>query len=237
MPNFLNADSYSPLYRQLIRKLRSDIAAGVYPVNSRIPSEQELCDKYQVSRVTVRKALLELSSEGILRRHQGKGTFVSVPRMRHDLHNITSFSESCRIQGLTAVSRVLHCQLVSPNDKDVQALLVAPEDTLVETYRLRLASGTPVMLETNRYPMLFEWLMHADLTGSLYELFRNHEVEPYQATHDLCIVRADETEARMLEVSQGEAIMSLYEVVYDTHGAPLYASHQLIRGDKFVFKV
>ena len=53
----LNTDSYSPLYKQLMQKLRSDIQNGVYPVHSRIPSEQELCDTYQVSRVTVRKAL------------------------------------------------------------------------------------------------------------------------------------------------------------------------------------
>ena len=55
----LNTDSYSPLYTQLMQKLRSDIQNGVYPVHSRIPSEQELCDTYQVSRVTVRKALAE----------------------------------------------------------------------------------------------------------------------------------------------------------------------------------
>ena len=57
----LMTESYSPLYKHLMQKIRSDIAAGVYPVHSRIPSEQELCETYQVSRVTVRKALAELT--------------------------------------------------------------------------------------------------------------------------------------------------------------------------------
>ena len=57
----LITESYSPLYKQLMQKLRGDIASGVYPVHSKIPSEQELCDTYQVSRVTVRKALAEFT--------------------------------------------------------------------------------------------------------------------------------------------------------------------------------
>jgi len=75
----LDSESYSPLYRQLMQKLRSDIASGVYPVHSRIPSEQELCDTYQVSRVTVRKALAELTQEELLKRHQARAPSWAYP--------------------------------------------------------------------------------------------------------------------------------------------------------------
>jgi DNA-binding transcriptional regulator YhcF (GntR family) len=74
MEKALRADSASPLYRQLMQRIRADIASGVYPVHSRIPSEAELGESYQVSRVTVLKALAELTREGLLRRMQGKGT-------------------------------------------------------------------------------------------------------------------------------------------------------------------
>lgn len=93
----LNTESYSPLYKQLMQKLRADIQSGVYPVHSRIPSEQELCETYQVSRVTVRKALSELTQEGLLKRHQGKGTFVGIPRIQKDLRNVNSFHDACRM--------------------------------------------------------------------------------------------------------------------------------------------
>ena len=63
----LISDSASPLYRQLMQRLRSDIAGGTYPVHSRIPSEQELCATYQVSRVTVRKALAEENADEMQR--------------------------------------------------------------------------------------------------------------------------------------------------------------------------
>ena len=97
----LNTESYSPLYKQLMQKLRADIQSGVYPVHSRIPSEQELCETYQVSRVTVRKALSELTQEGLLKRHQGKGTFVGIPRIQKDLRNVNSFHDACRMMGCT----------------------------------------------------------------------------------------------------------------------------------------
>ena len=79
MEKGLHFDSANPLYRQLMARIRADIATGIYAVHSRIPSEAELGETYQVSRVTVRKALAELTREGLLRRMQGKGTYVCAP--------------------------------------------------------------------------------------------------------------------------------------------------------------
>ena len=76
----LKADSSSPLYHQLMQRITADIEQGTYPTGSRIPPEHELEQLYQVSRVTVRRALAELTSEGLLERKQGKGTFVSMPK-------------------------------------------------------------------------------------------------------------------------------------------------------------
>ena len=91
---FLEKKSQSPLYQQLMTRLKNDIVAGVYPAGGRIPSEQVLCDTYGVSRVTVRKAMLDLVQEGLLVRRQGKGTFVAEekhsPGSEHD-HQLYRF--------------------------------------------------------------------------------------------------------------------------------------------------
>ena len=73
----LEKKSQSPLYQQLMARLKNDILAGVYPSGARIPSEQLLCETYGVSRVTVRKAMLDLVQEGLLVRRQGKAGAVS----------------------------------------------------------------------------------------------------------------------------------------------------------------
>lgn len=95
----LEKKSQSPLYQQLMARLKNDILAGVYPSGARIPSEQLLCETYGVSRVTVRKAMLDLVQEGLLVRRQGKGTFVADERIQRDLLQITSFSAACRQNG------------------------------------------------------------------------------------------------------------------------------------------
>lgn len=234
----LNTESYSPLYKQLIRKLRSDIASGVYPVHSRIPSEQELCDTYNVSRVTVRKALAVLTQEGLLKRHQGKGTFVGLPRIRKDLQDVNSFHDACRMMGCEATTRVIHAIAARATEDDRRELLLEDDELqVVEIVRLRLADGMPVMLETNRFPMRYDWLLDEDLSGSLYTLLRTREEEPSQATHDISLAYATPSQARHLDVSNGDALLSLHEVIFNQHGQPLHTSQQYIRGDRFTFRI
>lgn len=103
----LEKKSQSPLYQQLMARLKNDILAGVYPSGARIPSEQLLCETYGVSRVTVRKAMLDLVQEGLLVRRQGKGTFVADERIQRDLLQITSFSAACRQNGHCAGTKVI----------------------------------------------------------------------------------------------------------------------------------
>ena len=78
MTNRLIPTNAEPLYRQLMARIRDDVSSGVYPAESQIPSEQEMCARYGVSRVTVRRAISELTDEGILRKQQGKGTLYGV---------------------------------------------------------------------------------------------------------------------------------------------------------------
>ncbi len=232
----LNAESHSPLYKQLMRKLRADIANGVYPVHSRIPSEQELCETYKVSRVTVRKALAELTQEGLLNRQQGKGTFVGVPRLCKDLKDVNSFHDACRLMNCTPSTRVIHAQLVYATEEDVRDLL-CEDDQVVETLRLRLADDTPVMLETNRFPLHYEYLLQEDLTGSLYGILQEHGIETNQAVHEISLTYATASQAKYLCVNEGDALLNLREIIYDQYGRPLHTSKQLIRGDRFTFRI
>ena len=233
----LDQDSASPLYMQLMRKLRSDIISGVYPVHSRIPAEQELCETYQISRVTVRKALAELTREGLLERHQGKGTFVSIPRIRLDLRSINSFNAVCASMGRKPTTQVVSALITAAHPSDRENHLVEEQENIVEITRVRLADGLPVMLETNRFPQRYEWLLHEDLTGSLYSLLRSRGVEPEQAIHEISLCYASPTEAKWLGVDAGAALLALEEVIYDQEGRPLHTSRQRIRGDRFTFRI
>ena len=235
--NVLNNESASPLYRQLMQRLRGDIAAGVYPVHSRIPSETELCQAYQVSRVTVRKALAELTREGLLRRMQGKGTFVCAPRIRQNLKDVNSFHEACRVMGRTPGTRVISAQVAAAEEADCTDLHLPQGAQVVEIVRLRTADDLPVMLETNRFPMKCEWLLAEKLDGSLYNLLEKHGLEPSRGLHEISLCYATPAQARLLGVNAGDALLMLDQVICDQNGAPLHTSHQVIRGDRFTFRI
>lgn len=237
MKQVLAAESTNPLYRQLMARLREDISQGLYPVHSRIPSEQELCESYSVSRVTVRKALAELTREGLLERHQGKGTFVCLPRIRKDLRVVNSFTDACRVMGFEPGTRVIHAQLQTADQDDCEQLLCAPDDKVVEVLRLRTADDMPVMLERNRFTADYAWLLNEKLDGSLYALLRSRQVEAGQAIHEVSLGYASATDARLLGVEQGAALLDLNETIYDMNGQPLHTSRQRIRGDRFTFRI
>ena len=232
----LQSDSASPLYRQLMQRLRADIASGVYPAHSRIPSEQALCEGYGVSRVTVRKALAELTQEGLLTRQQGKGTFVSAPRLYSDLRDVNSFTAACRLMGTVPATRLVRAQLTRAEDADREKLSCADEQ-IVEIIRLRLADDQPVMLETNRFPASCAWLTEHDLTGSLYALLESHGRIPRRGIHEISLTYATAAQAKLLDMEPGSALMQLDQVIYDQHDQPLHTSHQVIRGDRFTFRI
>ena len=236
MDHILQSDSASPLYRQLMQRIRADIASGVYPVHSRIPSEAELGESYQVSRVTVRKALAELTREGLLRRMQGKGTYVCVPRLKSNLKDVTSFHEACLMMGCTPGTRVISGCSVHVED-DVRESLGLVGNETIEIVRLRMADGNPVMLETNRFAPRYASLLHEDLTGSLYHLLSKQGIEAASGVHEISLCYATAQQAKLLDVEVGAALLQLNQVIFDQHGAPLHTSHQVIRGDRFTFRI
>ncbi len=233
----LQSDSSSPLYRQLMQRLAEDIEQGMYPVGSRIPPEHELEKLYKVSRVTVRRALAELTAEGLLDRKQGKGTFVSTPRISQDLKSIHSFHDACKQNGFQGGTIVIHVKEMEAEATDIQELNLKAGDRIIETFRVRTADGVPVVLEKNHFSMAYAYLENESLDGSLYNILREYGIEPKQASHDISMAFATENQAKLLGIEPGAPLMRLHEVVYDQKGRPLHNSLQLIRGDRFVFRI
>ncbi len=233
----LQSESSSPLYHQLMQRLSEDIERGIYPVGSRIPPEHQLEESYKVSRVTVRRALAELTAEGLLERKQGKGTFVSTPKISQDLKSIHSFHDACKQNGLQCGTVVISVRETNAEAADLEELNLRDKDKVVETVRVRTADGTPVVLEKNHFSMAYAYLENENLSGSLYNILRDYGVEPKQASHDISLAFATEAQAKLLDVEPGTPLMQLHEVVYDQKGRPLHNSLQLIRGDRFVFRI
>lgn len=104
MPSELNPRSSSPLYQQVMEDIVHDIASGLYRAGEKIPSEADLGDIYDVSRITVRRAVEELVKQGKLTKRQGKGTFVNEaeegPSSFQNDDIVQSFSVTCEANGV-----------------------------------------------------------------------------------------------------------------------------------------
>ena len=233
----LQSESSSPLYHQLMQRLAEDIERGKYTVGSRIPPEHELESLYKVSRVTVRRALAELTAEGLLEKKQGKGTFVSTPRISQDLKSIHSFHDACKQNGFQGGTIVIHVREENADMADLEELELKAGSKVVETLRVRTADGVPVVLEKNHFSMAYSYLENENLSGSLYNVLRDYGIEPRQASHDISMTYASDEQAKLLNIDKGAPLMRLHEVVYDQKGRPLHNSLQLIRGDRFVFRI
>ncbi len=169
---------------------------------------------------------------------QGKGTFVCAPRIRQSLRDVNSFHEACRMMGRTPGTKLISAQIADA-EAEVQADLLLPEEDIscVRIVRLRTADELPVMLETNCFPPGCSWLLEEKLDGSLYHLLENRGLTPTRGIHEISLCYATPMQARLLNVNAGDALLMLDQVIFDQSGAPLHTSHQVIRGDRFTFRI
>ena len=189
-----------PLYYQIIRIVEREIAEGSLRAGDQLPTEQELCDQYKVSRTTVRQAILSLVNDGLLYRKQGKGTFVAKPKLLRSITNLYSFSASMKEIGLVPSSRVSEQKRVSATEDLIDKLdLGASDNDVIKIARLRLANGDPLIIETSYIPYrLAPLLLEEDLAhGSLYSLlgskYRLHIMDA-EETYESIAVNAKEAE-------------------------------------------
>jgi len=233
----LSQENKIPLYLQLKESIRSEIVNKKLKSGEKIPTEVELSEKYEISRVTVRKAITELVEEGYLIKKQGKGTFVSKPKIERKIVHLISFSAACEANGLKASSEVIKREIIQPEPEVIQLLQLDPDDLVVYIQRVRYAGENPLMLENNYFPYnKYKFLLNENLDGSLYQTLKEHHIHPSNPGETtLEIVRALEEEAQLLEVPSGEPLFLMKTVIFDQNHQPIHIGKQLIVGEGYKF--
>jgi GntR family transcriptional regulator len=232
----LDAESVVPLYYQLKEILREDIEGGVWGPGEAIPSENELCERYVVSRATVRQAVGELCRQGLLYRRQGKGTFVAGAKLSEDLLGFYSFSREMRAKGHTVTSRVLSLEEARPSDGLRRTLGLGEDERVTQVVRLRLVDDEPLFLEKTAIPArLSPGLGEQDLSAS--PVF--HRLLTERCGVRLAGVRktiepalADRYEAEVLGIRRGAPVLVVERLTLDAAGRPVVHGKWVVRGDR-----
>ncbi|WP_420175962.1 GntR family transcriptional regulator [Luteococcus sp. OSA5] len=211
----------------LEQRIREDLHAGDV-----LDSERQLVSQLGVSRVTVRQAIADLVDEGLLERTQGKGTYVTGPRIESRLH-LMSFSREMRARGLVPATRVLsaHQEPAAPEVAD--ALEIEPGDPVVRLERLRLADGTPMAHEIGWYPCAqFPGLLDHPLEAVYDLMVERYGIEATRGEQSVHAEAAEADHARVLGIARRAPLLVQERVTY-ADGLPVEHSVSRYRADRY----
>ena len=233
----INRRSKVPYYQQLYEILLDKISTGEWKPGDQIPAEPELIAQYQVSRSTVRIVLDILVNRGLIYRQRGRGTFVSHPSVEQALVRIINFTEDMHQRGIRPSSKVLSSGVLTAPKDIAEKLRVPIGEELVLLRRLRLGNEEPMGVEESylihRYcPGILD--RHDFSSYSLREsISQDYGVQWLRASQVIRSITASHEMARLLEVPDKAALLSIERVTYSKADIPVEFLRIYYRGDRY----
>ena len=230
----LSRNTFEPLYYQIREDIREKIGSGDYPANSMIPSEAELCEIYGVSRVTVRRAVLDLVQEGLLTRGKGKGTFVAESYGLTTMNGVQSFTQELLGLNMRPSAKLLGCRIRTADSALRNVMGLGEGEKVVTISRLRLTNNEPCMVEVMNFPYsLVPGIEKEDLEESIYCLLKGKYRQEVVSAKDIMepIIIGD-YESKLLELTKPAAGLRTNRIGYDANRRVIEYSTHIIPGKK-----
>ncbi|OFK24145.1 GntR family transcriptional regulator [Olsenella sp. HMSC062G07] len=230
------------LYAQIEHDLRQRIISGDLSIGEKIPTEIELCEKYSVSRITVRRAIQNLVDEGILYRLRGRGTFVSAPKREIRKGMKSHFGYHAFSENGPTPCRFLEKRLLAADEKLARKLDIGVGEEVQLVKRLMFEDNLPIGIDEVYIPVsvIPDFLDAIREDVHLYELLEDHytiQVGVEEIKIDVTIAREDE--AKLLSCISGAPLFLLDKTMCAKDGTLVHYSRSLLRGDRasFVFSI
>jgi GntR family transcriptional regulator len=226
-----------PLYHRVYREIAKEIESGSLQPGDRLPSERWLCDELGVSRATVRRAIEELVTDGMVE-GRGRGSFVTGDALVEPPNTLMSLSELGRSRGLAATSRVLAADLRAATIDEAEAFGIAPGAEVFELQRLRMLDGLPIAVDHNRVPLRLvpEAALLDFATASLYDTLEREGHPPARADYELEARGADAHEAELLGLAPGAPVLFATTVAIGEDGRVVDLGRTVYRADRYRFQ-
>ncbi|QXI29601.1 GntR family transcriptional regulator [Pseudomonas vanderleydeniana] len=223
----------TPLYLQLARNLEAAIHAGQWKAEQALPSERNLSEWLGISRVTSRKALEVLLEQGLIRRNQGSGTFIT-PRLEQPLSRLSSFSEMLRSKGFVPGSQWLERHITLPSHEELIRLALSPSAQVARLKRLRKADNTVMAIEMSTLPASL--LPEPEKVGdSLYEYLDGIGRPVVRALQHIRAINASPEFAALVGIEPGTAMLLMTRVGYLEDNTPIELTDTYCRDDYYDF--
>lgn len=205
-----DAASNVPLYEQLKNCIREKILAGDWPMDHRIPSENDLVRDFGASRMTVNRALRELTEAGWLRRVQGQGTYVSHSRTQLELLEIRNVAEVIRSRGAYRNEVLVH-EAVAAAPEIAEALRLPAGSRVFHSRLVHFLDDAPFQLE-ERYvnPAVAADYLDTDLAGQTPNEYLMRAAPLSEVEHRLEAVLPDRLQQRLLQIDAMQPCLLLH---------------------------
>jgi len=238
---FIDKSSPVPYYHQLKLFIISEVESGRILPTEKIPSETELCERFDISRTVVRQAIKELQNEGYLTTEKGKGTFVSRPKIVGGLvQSLTGFHEDMARRGFTVSTDILAHEVQNAPPRAAEPLGIETGTPVIVISRIRRLNGEPSVYVTTYIPKeICPGLVDEDLSNkSLYAVLEGkYGLEIHRGHRYIGVSLSNEYEARLLNIEVGSPLIELDSTSFLEDGRPLEYFHALHRGDRTRFEV
>lgn len=242
MPETFHLDPGVPKYLQISHWLMEMIQKGRYAVNDKLPSESKLAELFQVNRNTVRQAISDLVTKGIVQKKNGVGSFVigrTIQPVKYSLQHISSFTDDMIHMGVTPKTKLINKSVIEAPEGVAEKLMLGKERLVILTERLRLGNNIPLVIERSYLPHKeYKAILKMRLTGSLYHLLtKKFRVELHRSVQTFRAILLSHEDARWLGVPPRSPGIFLESVIYDSKNIPVEVLHAFHRGDKYIFEV
>lgn len=228
-----------PLYEQLKESLMKYIEENLAEGDA-LPTEPEIEKMYQVSRITVRKTIEELSKDGIVLKQQGKGTFVQSKKIVQKAGTITSFTEEMRAKGKKIETKNLEIYEINPSKKLIQMLSLKKDEMLICIKRIRYADGEPIAILINylRSELVPNFMVKGLTRDSLYELLEEeYNIQMERASERIQARIATDLEAISLNIQPESAVLHITRTSYLSDGTPFEVVEMTNRSDRYQYDI
>lgn len=226
-----------PVYIKIHDQIKKEIEEGKWQVGDRLPSERELSETFDVSRMTLRQAIQTLADEGILERKIGSGTYVARKKVQETMLGTTSFSNIIRSQGRVPSSETISYFVTKPSSSEMEKLKVDKNTDILKMERIRFADDIPICFEVASIPYHFiSGFDKSEITTSFYKVIadQGHRIIG-KSSQTISALVASEKIAHYLDIRKGDAILRLRQISYFADGTPFEYVRSQYAGERFEF--
>ena len=229
----IDKNSPIPVYYQLKNDFIKKIASGVWKAGECISSERELCEIYDVSRMTIRQAIGELVQEGILTRKKGKGTFVCEQKVNQK--DMMSFTEMIKQSGRSLETKVVEFEIID-TPEDIQDVFIL--DKLYKITRKRIVDNECIAVETVYIPVDYCGHLNKEmLEGSLYKVLEGFGYIITNSNSSIVAVNVDDEIRKILECEIDTPILKVVSKTFTNTDKLLFLEEAFYKSDKFTLQV